>query len=50
MKLDIDGIQAFVRVAELGGFHKAADTLNLSQTALTRRNNGVRHEWHLLKL
>ena len=37
MKLDIDGIQAFVRVAELGGFHKAADKLNLSQTALTRR-------------
>ena len=37
MKLDIDGIQAFVRVAELGGFYKAADKLNLSQTALTRR-------------
>jgi DNA-binding transcriptional LysR family regulator len=37
MKLDIDGIQAFVRVAELGGFNKAAGTLSLSQTALTRR-------------
>jgi DNA-binding transcriptional LysR family regulator len=37
MKLDIDGIQAFVLVAELGGFHKAAAKLNLSQTALTRR-------------
>ena len=37
MKLDIDGIQAFVQVAALGGFYKAADKLNLSQTALTRR-------------
>jgi DNA-binding transcriptional LysR family regulator len=37
MKLDIDGVQAFVLVAELGGFHKAAQKLNLSQTALTRR-------------
>ncbi len=37
MKLDIDGIQAFVQVAKLGGFYKAADRLNLSQTALTRR-------------
>lgn len=37
MKLDIDGIQAFVQVARLGGFYKAADSLNLSQTALTRR-------------
>jgi DNA-binding transcriptional LysR family regulator len=37
MKLDIDGIQAFVLVAELGGFHKAAERLHLSQTALTRR-------------
>lgn len=37
MKIDIDGVQAFVLVAELGGFHKAAEKLNLSQTALTRR-------------
>jgi len=37
MKLDIDGIQAFTLVAELGGFRKAADRLHLSQTALTRR-------------
>lgn len=37
MKIDIDGIQAFVLVAELGGFHKAAERLHLSQTALTRR-------------
>lgn len=37
MKLDFDGIQAFVRIAELGGFNKAADDLHLTQTALTRR-------------
>lgn len=43
MKLDIDGIQAFVLVAELGGFRKAADRLNLSQTALTRRIQKLEH-------
>lgn len=37
MKIDFDGIQAFVTVAELGGFHKAAEKLNITQTALTRR-------------
>src|SRR5436190_478754 len=37
MKVDFDGIQAFVSVAELGGFGKAAKFLNLTQTALTRR-------------
>lgn len=37
MKLDIDGIQAFVLIAELGGFQRAADKLLLTQTALTRR-------------
>jgi DNA-binding transcriptional LysR family regulator len=37
MKLDIDGIQAFVLIAELGGFQKAAAKLDLTQTALTRR-------------
>jgi DNA-binding transcriptional LysR family regulator len=37
MKLDIDGIQAFVLIAELGGFQKAAEKLDLTQTALTRR-------------
>lgn len=37
MKIDFDGIQAFVTVAELGGFHKAAERLNITQTALTRR-------------
>jgi DNA-binding transcriptional LysR family regulator len=37
MKLPIDGIQAFVRIAELGSFHRAAETLFITQTALTRR-------------
>lgn len=37
MKIDFDGIQAFVVIAELGGFSKAAENLHLSQTALTRR-------------
>lgn len=37
MKLDILGVQAFVAIADQGGFQKAADTLHLTQTALTRR-------------
>lgn len=37
MKIDFDGVQAFVLIAELGGFNKAADHLHLTQTALTRR-------------
>jgi DNA-binding transcriptional LysR family regulator len=37
MKIDFDGIQAFVLVAETGGFGKAASQLHLTQTALTRR-------------
>lgn len=37
MKIDFDGIQAFVCVAELGSFVKAAQQLHLTQTALTRR-------------
>lgn len=37
MKIDFDGIQAFVVVAELGGFSKAAEHLHVTQTALTRR-------------
>jgi len=37
MKIDFDGIQAFVRIADLGGFNKAAESLHLTQTALTRR-------------
>lgn len=37
MKIDFDGLQAFVAIAEAGGFGKAAETLHLTQTALTRR-------------
>lgn len=37
MKLPIDGIQAFVLIADLGNFARAADRLFLTQTALTRR-------------
>lgn len=37
MKIDFDGIQAFVAIAELGGFSKAAESLHVTQTALTRR-------------
>jgi len=37
MKIDFAGIQAFVSVAELGGFNKAAAELHITQTALTRR-------------
>ena len=37
MRIDIDGVQAFVLVAELGGFNRAAQQMHLTQTALTRR-------------
>ena len=37
MKVDFDGLQAFVCVAELGSFVQAAQQLHLTQTALTRR-------------
>src|SRR5688572_10086998 len=31
------GVQAFVAIADQGGFGRAASTLNLTQTALSRR-------------
>lgn len=37
MKIDLDGLEAFVVIAELGGFNKAAAQLHITQTALTRR-------------
>lgn len=37
MKIDFDGVQAFVAVAELGSFSNAARGLHITQTALTRR-------------
>ena len=37
MNIDIDGLQAFVRIAELGTFHQAADALFITSSALSRR-------------
>jgi DNA-binding transcriptional LysR family regulator len=37
MRIDTLGLQAFVAIAEHGGFIKAADELHITQTALTRR-------------
>jgi DNA-binding transcriptional LysR family regulator len=37
MKLPMDGIQAFVEIADLGNFSRAAEKLGITQTALTRR-------------
>ncbi|SNT24640.1 transcriptional regulator, LysR family [Noviherbaspirillum humi] len=37
MKIDIIGVQAFVAIADHGGFQKAADVLNITQTAITQR-------------
>lgn len=37
MKIDMLGVQAFIAVADQGGFHKAAVTLHITQTALSRR-------------
>lgn len=37
MKIDILGVQAFVAIADHGGFQKAADALHVTQTAVTQR-------------
>jgi DNA-binding transcriptional LysR family regulator len=37
MKIDILGVQAFIAVADQGGFHRAAGALHITQTALSRR-------------
>ena len=37
MRLPIDGMQAFVQIAELGSFNRAAERMGLTQTAMTRR-------------
>jgi DNA-binding transcriptional LysR family regulator len=37
MKIDILGVQAFVAIADHGGFQKAAAVLNVTQTAITQR-------------
>lgn len=37
MRMPTDGIQAFVEIARLGSFNRAADRLCITQTALSRR-------------
>lgn len=37
MRVDTLGVQAFIAIADQGGFGKAADALYITQTALTRR-------------
>lgn len=37
MRIDYLGLEAFVRIAEHGSFQRAAEVLNLSQTALSHR-------------
>ena len=37
MKIDTLGVQAFLAIAEHGGFQKAADALHITQTAVTQR-------------
>ncbi len=39
--INLESIRAFVLVAELGSFQKAAETLNVSAPALTRRVQGL---------
>ncbi len=43
MKIDFDGLQAFVTVADWGAFNKAAEKLNITQAALTRRIQKLEH-------
>jgi DNA-binding transcriptional LysR family regulator len=44
MNIDTHGLQAFARIAELGTFHKAAQALHLSQSALSRRISKLEEE------
>ena len=37
MRVDILGLEAFVAIADLGGFQRAAGHLGVTQTAVTRR-------------
>lgn len=37
MKYPIEGLEAFIEIVDLGSFNRAAQKMNLTQTALTRR-------------
>ncbi|MCY4127105.1 MAG: LysR family transcriptional regulator, partial [Pseudomonas sp.] len=37
MEYELQDIRSFVKIAELGSFHEAAEVLHLSQPALSRR-------------
>ncbi|MEM7124671.1 MAG: LysR family transcriptional regulator, partial [Pseudomonadota bacterium] len=37
MHIKLDDLQAFVTIAEFGGFARASDELNITQSALSRR-------------
>ena len=37
MQYELVDIRSFVKIAEVGSFHEAADQLHISQPALTRR-------------
>ena len=41
MKIDVLGVQAFIAIADNGGFQKAAIVLHITQTALTRRLQNI---------
>ena len=42
--MDIDGVETFLAIAELGGFTRAAQRLHRSQPAISRRLEIVEHE------
>jgi hypothetical protein len=44
LSMDIDGIQTFVAIAELGGFTRAGRRLHRTQPAISRRLNILEHE------
>ncbi|MBO6892624.1 MAG: LysR family transcriptional regulator [Roseibium sp.] len=44
MRVKLDDIEAFVMVAELGGFARAAEELNITQSALSRRIKKLEEE------
>src|SRR5437762_13083162 len=41
MKIDTLGVQAFIAIADQGSFQKAAATLHITQTALSRRVQNI---------